>query len=121
MADPNGQDPVADDPDELEKLRSEIAELRKQFFIANEIQLENAATARQHPIRAGSHQSKTQIRKPTHRIAGGFRLQQGGPVAIVNGSLKDIVNASMTNRQGKLVFRLNAESVAVTGANAGAV
>ena len=42
-------------------------------------------------------------------------------MAIVNGSLKDIVNASMANRQGKLVFRLNAESVAVTGSNAGAV
>lgn len=40
MADPTGQDPVTDDQDELEKLRSEIAELRKQFFIANEIQLE---------------------------------------------------------------------------------
>lgn len=42
-------------------------------------------------------------------------------MAIVNGSLKDIVNASMASRQGKLVFRLNAESVAVTGSNAGAV
>lgn len=40
MADPTGQDHVTDDPDELEKLRSEIAELRKQFFIANEVQLE---------------------------------------------------------------------------------
>lgn len=40
MADPSDQDPVTDDPDELEKLRSEIAELRKQFFIANEIQVE---------------------------------------------------------------------------------
>lgn len=40
MADPSGQDPVTDEPGELEKLENENEELRKQFFIANEIQLE---------------------------------------------------------------------------------
>lgn len=40
MADPSGQDPVTDEPGEIEKLQNENAELREQFFIANEIQLE---------------------------------------------------------------------------------
>lgn len=42
-------------------------------------------------------------------------------MAIVSGSMKDIVNVSMANRQAKLFFRLNGPSVAVVGANAGTV
>lgn len=40
-------------------------------------------------------------------------------MAIVNGFLKDIFNVSMSGRQAKIVFRLNEESVALSGTNAG--
>lgn len=42
-------------------------------------------------------------------------------MAIVNGSLKDIVNESLASRQGKLIFQLNEPSVAATGAFSGAI
>lgn len=42
-------------------------------------------------------------------------------MAIVSGSMKDLVNASLATRQGRLIFRLSEPSIAVTGANAGSV
>lgn len=42
-------------------------------------------------------------------------------MAIVNGSMKDIVNASMAGRAAKLFFRLNDTGVASVGSNAGTV
>lgn len=40
MADPNSRDPVTEALERVESLEKENEELRKQFFIANEIQLE---------------------------------------------------------------------------------
>lgn len=40
MVDPSGQDPVSEALEWVENLEAENEELRKQFFIANEIQLE---------------------------------------------------------------------------------
>ena len=40
MADPNSRDPVTEALEWVESLEKENEELRKQFFIANEIQLE---------------------------------------------------------------------------------
>lgn len=42
-------------------------------------------------------------------------------MAIVNGSMLDIVNKAMADRAAELFFRLNEPSVAAVGANAGTV